>query len=75
MNTEIQKNMSRKKRRWKKLDEPKYAIISIKTTRGPAKGGGTRLTMNEFSILMQHEKNDFKSWTLYNRSCFSTKIS
>ena len=31
---------------------------------GAAKAGSMRLILHEFSILMRHEKCDFKNWTL-----------
>ena len=52
----------------KKLGEPKLSYVSIKTTRGPAKAGGTCLILDEISILMGQEKCGFKIWTLRKTS-------
>ena len=46
----------------KNLNEPKFSYVSIKTQLG-AKAGGTCLVLNEFTILMRHEKRDVKNGT------------
>ena len=60
----------------KKLGEPQFSYVSIKTTRVPAKAkaGGTCLILNEFAIMMRHEKCDFKNWTLRKISQKSKNI-
>ena len=40
----------------------------------PATAVGTRFILNEFAILMRHEKCVFKNWTLHNTLVVSTKI-
>ena len=38
----------------------------LKTIGGPANAGGMCLILNEFALLMQYEKCDFKNLTLKN---------
>ena len=55
-----QTRVEKKRKSYKKLGEPKFSYVSIKTTKYPAKAGDTCLILYDFVTLMRNEKLDFK---------------